>query len=197
VEPRDLGTAAATYSSLRGLLLVPSGLLLVVAALGNADAGPFRHGWAFLLAVVVLGALWLVLQRRYTEAYGRMRPSPRQEARSGVALVLSAAVMVGVSFLLRSRVSWSLDLPVNAIAVSFALVMLISYAAGAGLRAHHAVVWGALLVTGALPVWTGADPSNVGLVLAGGCMLVSGILDHRAFVGVFGPRGALDGDVGA
>ena len=36
--------------------------------------------------------------------------------------------MLGGATLLRSHASWSLDLPVNAIAVCFALVMLVTYA---------------------------------------------------------------------
>ena len=62
------------------------------------------------------------------------------------------------------------------------------------------VIAGALLVTGALPVWTGADPSNIGLLLAGVAIAVSGALDHRLFLHTFGPPHALDrgaGDVGA
>jgi hypothetical protein len=115
-------------------------------------------------------------------------------------VVIGLAVMIGGSSLLRSQADWSLDLPVNAIAVAFALIMLISYAIGIGLKRHHVIIWGALLVTGALPVWTGADPSNVGLLLAGVAVMVSGVFDHRLFVRTFGPSESLslqDSDVGA
>ncbi len=105
--------------------------------------------------------------------------------------------------LLHGRAGGSVDLPVNAIAVTFALFMLIFYAIVVGLRAHHVIIWGALLVAGALPVWGGADPSNVsniGLVLAGVAVMASGVFDHRTFVHTFGPPRALDredSDVGA
>ena len=95
------------------------------------------------------------------------------------------AVTIGGSLLLRSQADWSLDLPVNATAVSFALVMLISYAIGVGLRAHHVIIWGALLLVGALPVRNGADPSKIGLVLAGMAVMVGGIFDHRLFARTF------------
>jgi hypothetical protein len=114
--------------------------------------------------------------------------------------VIGAAVFVGGALLLRSRAGWSLDLPVNAIAVSFALFMLITYAIGVGLKAHHVIIWGALLVAGAMPVWNGADPSNIGLVLAGVAVMVSGVFDHRLFVHTFGSPKVLDredSDVGA
>jgi hypothetical protein len=199
MERRHLETAAAKYSCLRGLLALPGGALFILGALGNWKVGPFRHAWAFLAAVVVLGAVWLALSRYYTDNYGRLNPSPRQQARLGVALAVAVALMIGGSLLLRSRAAWSLDLPVNAIAVSFALVMLITYAVSVGLRPYHVVIWGGVLVAGALPVWDGPDPSNVGLVLAGLGMMVTGLFDHRAFVQTFGAPGALrleDGDVG-
>lgn len=62
------------------------------------------------------------------------------------------------------------------------------------------IVWGALLVIGALPVWNGADPSNIGLLLAGLAVILNGALDHRLFVRTFGPAEALeseDSDAGA
>jgi hypothetical protein len=94
--------------------------------------------------------------------------------------------MFGGALLLRSRADWSLDLPVNAIAVTFALIMLVSYQVGVGVKAHHMIVWGAVLVAGALPLWNGDDPSNIGLVLCGAGVMVSGVFDHRLFVRTFG-----------
>ena len=117
-----------------------------------------------------------------------------------MAAPIAVVLVLGGSLLLRSRADWSLDLPVNAIAVTFALLMLISYAIGVGLKTHHVIVWGALLVAGALPVWNGPDPSNIGLLLAGVAIMVSGVFDHRRFVRTFGPpRGVAceNGDVAA
>jgi hypothetical protein len=70
--------------------------------------------------------------------------------------------------------------------------LLASYAIGIGLSAHHVIVWGTLLVVGAVPVWDGADPGNVGLVLAGVAVIVCGAFDHRLFVQTFGSPSALD-----
>jgi hypothetical protein len=96
-------------------------------------------------------------------------------------------VVVGGSLLLRSRVGWSLDLPVNATAVTLALIMLMTYAIGVGLKAHHVAIWGVLLLAGALPVWTGGDPSNIGLVMVGVALMVCGVFDHRLLVQTLGP----------
>ena len=180
--------AAPIYSHLRGLLAIPAGLLFVLAALGNWQVGPFRHDLVFLAGVLAIGLAYVLVARAYQEHYGRMRSSPADELRGAAVIALALAVVVVGSLALRSRVSWSLDLPVNAIAVSFAVTMLASYAIGRVLRPHHLVVWGALLAAGALPVWTGADPSNVGLLLCGAAVMLSGVLDHLAFVRAFGPR---------
>jgi hypothetical protein len=186
MQRRELETAAARFTYLRGLLLIPLGLLFVVAALGNWKVGPFRHDWVFIAAVLAIGAVYLVILRYYNEHYGRLNPSSAQQARAVAAVAVCVAVMIGLSLLLRSRAEWSLDLPVNAIAVAFALVMLVSYAITVGLHAHHVVIWGTVLVAGALPVWDGADPSNVGLVIDGVAVMVCGVFDHRLFVRAFG-----------
>jgi hypothetical protein len=187
----DLQRTTAGLSYLRGLLLVPAGLVLILSALANSNVGPLRDDWAFLLGLGIAGLACLPIARFYREHYGRMSPSARQQARDTMAFAAAPAVMFGGALLLRSRAEWSLDLPVNAIAVAFAGVMLISYAAGAGIRAHHIAIWGGLLVAGGVPLWDGPDPSNAGLVMAGVAVIASGALDHLLLVRTFGsPRDA-------
>jgi uncharacterized membrane protein len=200
MERKALESAGANYGYLRGLFFIPIGLLLILAALGNWEVGPLTHDWVFLAAALAIATVCLPINRYYNENYGRVRPSTRQQLRIAVVTVLAAIVVVGGSTLLRSHASWSLDLPVNATAVTFALVMLMSYAIGVGLKAHHVIIWGALLVAGAVPVWNGADPSNIGLVLNGVAVAICGIFDHRLFMRTFGsPKAAAlqDGDVRA
>jgi hypothetical protein len=187
VQRENLESAAAKYTYLRGMLYLPLGVVLILSALANREVGPLRHTWAFPVAALVVGATYLPISRYYNEHYGRLSPSTRQQVRAVFAAVAGVAVMLGGSSLARSHAPWSLDLPINAIAASFALVMLISYAVGVGVRAHHAIIWGALLIVGALPVWNGTDPSNVGLVLAAVALIVDGVFDHRLFVQTFGP----------
>jgi len=200
MQRRELETAAAKYSYLRGLLYLPLGGLCVLSALGNWQVGPVRHTWVFLLVALAIAAAAAAINRYYNERYGHLTPSTAQQVRAGVGLVAAVALMLGGATLLRSHASWSLDLPVNAVAVCFALVMLVTYAIGIGLKAHHLVIWGTVLVAGALPVWDGPDPSNIGLLLAGAGIVVTGVFDHRLFVQTFGPPRALDlenGDVPA
>jgi hypothetical protein len=200
VERRSLESAAAAYSYLRGLLLVPLGILIVLAALANWEVGPLRHTWAFPAAVLVVAAACLPITRYYNERYGRVRASTRQQVRGAAAVGVALALMIGVSLLLRSRAPWSLDLPVNATAAAFAVVMLASTAITVGVKAHHAMIWGLLLATGLLPVWNGADPSNIGLVLAGAATVATGIFDHRLLARTLAPPADLHveaGDAGA
>jgi hypothetical protein len=197
---RNLETAAANYSYLRGLFFIPLGMLFILAALANWEVGPLRHIWAFPVAAVLVGVACLPIAHYYNENYGRVSLSTSQQVRGAVAVLIGLAVMVGGSSLMRSHADWSLDLPVNAIAVSFAVIMLISYAIGVGLKTHHVIIWGALLVAGALPVWNGADPSNIGLVLAGVAVMANGVFDHRLLVRTFGSSEVLnlqDSDVAA
>lgn len=102
-------------------------------------------------------------------------------------------VVVGGSTLLRSNASWSLGLPVNATAVTMSLVVLLAYAAGRALKAHHVIIWGTILAVGAIPLWDGADPSNIGLATVGVAMMVNGVFDHLLFVRTFGAPAGLDG----
>ena len=130
------------------------------SALANSNVGPLRHDWAFLLGLGIAGLACLPIARFYREHYGRMSPSARQQAREAMAFAAAPAVMFGGALLLRSRAEWSLDLPVNAIAVAFAGVMFISYAAGAGIRAHHVAIWGGLLIAGACRCGTAPTPAT-------------------------------------
>ena len=188
----ELERTTAIYTHLRGALAIPAGLLFVLAALGNWQVGPFRHHWVFIAGVLATGGAYQLIARAYRRHYGRATPSGEQQLRSAAAVVIAVVVVFGGSLLLRSRAGFSLDLPVNAIAATFALVMLASYAIGRVLRPHHAAVYGTLLVAGALPVWHGEDPSNVGLVMCGAAVIAGGLLDHLVFVHLFSAP-ALDG----
>jgi len=186
MQRKSLETAAANYSYLRGLLFLPAGALLILSALGNEQVGPLRHAWVFVVLACALLVLTLPITSYYNEHYGRLTPTSRQRVRGAIGVAVCVVIVAGGSTLLRSNVSWSLDLPVNATAVTFASIMLLSYEIGIGLKAHHVAIFGALLVAGALPVWNGADPSNAGLVMAGVAIMVGGIFDHRLFVQTFG-----------
>jgi hypothetical protein len=147
----------------------------------------------------VLAAACALIARYYNEHYGRVRASAKQQTKTALSVVVVAPLVVGLSALISSRASWSLDLPLNPTAITLALVMLMTYALTVGVRAHHAWIFGALLAAGLLPVWND-DAANVGLVLAGVAVIAAGLLDHRMLVRAFGPANGLhveSGNAGA
>ncbi len=194
-----LESAAAEYHHLRGLFGVPLSLAFVLAALGNVGWGPLRHAWVFVAGLVVIGVMCLAVHRFYEEHYGRVSLSAAQQTRAILATLAVAPLVFGAATLLRSEASWSLDLPVNPIPAAFAAATLVFYAATVGVRTHHLVVFGALLVAGLVPAWHGADPGNTGLVMCGAAVAVSGILDHRLLMRAMGGAGLRAGgtDAGA
>ena len=116
-----------------------------------------------------------------------MTPSGRQQVIAFVVTAAGVLLMIGLSMLLRSRASWSLDLPVNPIPAVFGALMLVYYAAVVGLEPHHIVIWGGLLVAGA--------PAGVGRRRAqqhrprscrGVAVMLNGVFDHLALVRTLG-----------
>jgi hypothetical protein len=193
VERTELKAAAANYTYLRGLFFIPLGVLPIIGALGNTGWGPLQYPWVFIVGVALIGIACVPINNFYNKYYGKLRPSSGQQARAAVAVVLAILVVVLGSTLLRSHASWSLDLPVNATAVTLSIDFVLAYAAGRVLKAHHLIIWGTVLVAGAIPLWAGPDPSNIGLAMVGVAMMVNGVLDHLLFVRTFGAPAGLEG----
>ena len=165
------------YAYQRGVLAIPGGLLAIVFALGNWQVGPFANDLVVVGALAVLAGAWYAIDRAYRRRYGYVTPSQGTELRTLVAIVVVIGLVFGGSTLLHS-----LDAPVNPIAVAMPVAILAMYAIFGMLRAHHLVIWGTVLVVGALPIWDGPpDPGNVALVICGAASMLSGALDHLAF----------------
>jgi hypothetical protein len=131
--------------------------------------------------------------RYYNNTFGRATPSAKDSTRTVVALAIGVPAVILGSMFLSSQVSWSLDLPVNTTAIAMGLVMLIAVGSTVGIRPHHLLVYGTLLVAGAIPVWERAGMSgNTGLFMTGVALIVGGLLDHRLLVQRFGPATALE-----
>jgi hypothetical protein len=77
--------------------------------------------------------------------------------------------------------AWSPDGPQCIYASAFALATLAYYAILVGLRPHHLVIWGAVLVAGLLPIWggLGVDRDPLAMIPLGRATMVSGLLDQR------------------
>jgi hypothetical protein len=199
MEREHLESAAASYSYLRGFLSIPAGAAFVLAGLANLEWGPLRHIWVFWVSVLVMGVAYLRIVRYYNENYGRITPSSSTHARRATAALIGALVTSfgGV------QLDFSFALPVSATTIALALVMLVHYAIGVGLRTHQMIICGSLLVTGLLPIWSGVGPDgrvNAGLVLAGAAIMMLGIFDHGALKHTFGSTDGLNtgnGNAGA
>src|SRR5918999_4198340 len=112
MERKDLESAAANVTYLRGLLAIPLGVLFILTGLGNLGWWPLGNPWVFLGALLVLAAAYLGLNRYYNNHYGRVTLSRGRQMRYNAAsLVLFAAGLVGGSIL-----DFWLDLPVSLFA---------------------------------------------------------------------------------
>ncbi len=180
----ELESAATNYFYLRGLFSVPAGILMISAGLGNLGWGPFAHIWIFPGAVLVAAVAYLLIARHYAARYGRVTLGKTARVKAGIAAVVSAAVVAG-----GVQADWSAGLPISATTCAFALVMVATCAVTVGVRVHHAIIWGGLVVVGLLPGWEAARPDikiNVGLLLVGAATIVAGIFDHGALKRGFG-----------
>jgi hypothetical protein len=187
MERRQLEAAATHVTHLRGLLAVPLGLLFVAIGLGNLAWGPFAHDWVFVGSVAIIAGAAMLINRFYQDRYGRATLTTRQQVRLTVAsFILFGAGLVGGTIL-----DSSFDVPVSLFACSFALAMPAWFAICVGLRIHHIVIWGSLLIVGLLPVWGDLpDKVSVAWLPIGVATIAAGLFDHRALVHTFGAPAA-------
>ncbi len=189
MDRKRLETAAASNHYLRGLLAIPFGIVLIASGLGNMEWGPFRDLWAVPVAIVVAGGLYLLGVRYYNDHYGRATLRTGR-MRNILGAIGAMAMMIGGPILIQA-----LDLPLSGFGIAWATVALGYYAVTVGLRPHHVVIWGAVLVASLVPVWGDprtTDSPNIGLIIIGAAAIVTGLLDHRLFVRTFGSPADLD-----
>jgi hypothetical protein len=188
LERGKLEAVAAGYTYLRGLFLIPAGVVIVLSGLTNMEWVPSLRGWLFVGAVSLAGLTSWGIARYYARTYGRVVPLRVASVRVALVTVAGALVVVG-----GVQLDWSLDLPVGGTVAAFALVMLVSCVLTLGVRAHQVIIWGALLAVALLPLWGGASGDvkiNAGLVLVGVTTALAGIFDHRALGRAFESLGS-------
>ncbi|MEA2826963.1 MAG: hypothetical protein QOG43_1402 [Actinomycetota bacterium] len=182
MERKQLESAAASNHYLRGLLAIPFGVVWIISAFGNLEWGPFRYLWTVPVGFLLCAGAYAVVMRYYNDNYGRVTPKGGPRAVAGV--VASLTVMIGGPILVQV-----LDLPLNGFALAWGVVTLGYYAVTVGLRAHHLVIWGALLVASLIPLWGDprtTDTPNFGMLMIGVAAIITGIFDHRLLVRAFG-----------
>ena len=195
MERKNLESAAAKVTYLRGLIGIPVGLLFILTGLGNLRWGPFANDWVFVGCLTAIGLGGLAIYRYYNANYGRATLSKNKQVRYALSCIPFGLAMVGGPIL-----DSKLDLPVSLFAAGFALAMLAWFALCVGLQLHHVVIWGALLVVALLPVWGGlSDRVSVAWLPMGVAAMAAGLFDHLALVRSFGPakdRHVEDSNVG-
>lgn len=184
MDRRELETAAARSTYLRGLLAVPLGVLFVLAGLGNLGWAPLQSPVVFGACLAALAVVAAVLTRSYNEHYGRVRLAQRQQLR----FTVTSFACFGIPLVSGALLDFHLDLPISLTAALFGPAMLLWFTLCVGLRRDHVLVWGALMVVGLLPVWGGVpDRASAAWVPLGVATVVAGLLDHRALARTFRP----------
>lgn len=187
MDRRQLESAAATYPymHIQGLYGVPFGLIWFLIGLSNLQKEPVP-GWVLggcaLVALATLVGVHLYYQRNF----GRVTPTRSRQIRYGVAAVAGFAVYVAADQLARIILGRPPQQPVSTTIAAWALGMLVFYLLIGGLKAHHIVIWGALIVAGLLPIWgLGVDRDALAAFPIGAATIVSGLFDHRLLVQTF------------
>ena len=119
-----------------------------------------------------------MIGRYYRDHYGSVTPTRDRTIRQAVAIVAWIAILfIGAN----QALFWSPDGPQCIYASAFALATLAYYAILVGLRPHHLVIWGAVVVAGLLPIWggLGVDRDPLAMIPLGLAAMVSGLLDQR------------------
>jgi hypothetical protein len=184
MDRTQLESVAAEYPHLRGLFLLPLGIIVIASGLGNMEWGPFRELWTVPALYLLAALACLPIGRFYRQNYGRVQISKRAQVRGAMGVVVGVLLIIGGSLM-----DYRLGLPIWGFLGAFAVLMLTSYVVSVGIKAHHKLIWGAVLVAAVLPVWGGMAPdakSNLGLVVVGLGVIVTGVLDHLLLVRSFG-----------
>ncbi len=194
MDRNSLLEAGPTYTYLRGLLAVPIGVLFLLAGATNLEWGPFGSPWLFWIGALSCLAAGVLVDRWYRRHYGRVTPPRETRIQDALWTLFGVAAVIG--FAVGDSV---LDLPVNGYVLAYALIMFGYIATSIGVQLRHAVVWGAVLLAGFLPVWNGVDEISVGVLPMGIATVIGGLLDHSVLVANLGPSrvSARNGNVGA
>jgi uncharacterized membrane protein YiaA len=182
MEQAQVTSVAVRYHTLRGLLLVPTGVLFIAAGLFNmppiGDEPVSGYAWYFAAVLVLAGVAFVWVNHYYVTRFGRVDQSRRTKTKIAAFTVL-CAVAIGVAITLDTQ----FDLPVSLYGLAYGLALLGYYHVFVGLRPHHWAFLGGLAALCALPVWGGIDDTvSVTLVPMGVATIAIGLYDHRDLV---------------
>jgi hypothetical protein len=146
-------------------------------------------GWIQLGGLLLAFAAMAGVHGYYRRSFGTATPHRGRQLRYVAASVGAFAVFVAADQLGRAILGRPPREPVSTTVVAWALGMLVFYVAVGGLRRHHVLIWGAVLVAGLLPVWgLGADRDAIAFFPLAVATFVSGLVDHVLLVRTFRPN---------
>ena len=164
------------------LYAIPFGLFTMQIGLGKLGLSPLGP-WNFLAGLAAFVALSYGVGRYYKRSLGTVTPTARTATRMTIAVGVWLTVFVAGLHAGRALGEGPPEGAANAQAVAWGVAMLAFHAIGTGLRAHHVVVWGVVIVAGLLPVWARPPAGDAAsLLLMGGAVALTGALDHRLLV---------------
>jgi hypothetical protein len=190
MERRQLEAAAANYPYLQGLWAIPLGFGTIVAGISNLQNRPSDPVVLGIIigGLAIAGVTSVLIGRYYRDHYGTVIPTRDRYIRQAVAIVAWIAILfIGAN----QALFWSPDGPQCIYASAFALATLAYYAILVGLRPHHVIIWGAVVVAGLLSIWggLGADRDPLAMIPLGLLLMLSGVLDQRLLARSFRQSG--------
>lgn len=182
MDAHVLTTVGGRYYTLRGLLLLPTGLIFVAAGLFNTPPigdEPVGGGAPWFVAALVIAAVgYFTVNRYYVTHFGRVEPSRRAQLRVVIYTVVAAvAICVGITL------DMQLDLSSSLFGAAYGVSLLVYYRMLDVLRPYHLVSLGGFALLALAPVWGGGQDSvSVVMVPMGLVTMAVGLFDHRDLV---------------
>lgn len=182
MNTRTLTAVGGRYYTLRGLLLLPTGLILLAAGLFNTppigDEPVSGSAPWFVVALVVAAVGYFAFNRYYVTNFGRVVPSRRTLVRITVYTILCAAVIcVGIILDLQ------LDVPMSFYGAAYGASLLVYYRMLDILRPYHLALLGGFTALALAPIWGGAhDKTSLVMIPMGLVTIAVGLCDHRDLV---------------
>ncbi len=174
-----LTSVGGRYYTLRGLLLLPTGLIFLAAGLFNMPpigAEPVSPAapW-FLLALALAMVGYYAVNRYYVATFGRVEPSRGTLVRILIYTVVGAAVIcLGITLDMQH------DWRVTLYGAAYAVVLLAYYRMLGVFRAYHLGILGGFAIVCLLPIWGGVQDKVTPVMIPMGLVTIAvGLFDHR------------------
>lgn len=202
MERKQIESVGLSYPPqyVQGLYAIPAGIGWSTIGLSNLMNQPVAS-WILVGGLLLCLVAWLGITRYYQNNYGRVTPTKSRRSRLGVAIFTSLVMFIGADQLARIMFGRPPDRPMSSYAVAWSLGMAVFYGINVGLKLHHIVIWGSLLVAGLLPIWGhNVDRDAMASFPIGVATILSGLIDHRLLVRVLNTTRNLyleNGNVGA